>query len=326
MNNRGQRRLTPYPRITGRKRIGVREKGKATGGEEEKGVNSKIPAKERLNLQGFDVGVEHASGWSINNEQPKPKQPDPEESMKGADALIVRDAGEVNRVQYERIKELNMPLSDTAAQALPVTIRSGNAPDFKSRDPSDDVPLSTTLISPPKLTLRQFLNEGEKMGLDNSNTNALHDQQAKQIRRLDRRVGREVRSEMAISETSALSASDIIKGRQEGRERLQFTDKDRSKFNPLVAAGQTYAAFAFRPSISTQSSSYRNSMPGSTAAAFIERDDSMAGDTLEQIVTTNPDAVHNLIDKGTFSPEFRNLVEYPAILRRNLKPSNKATS
>ena len=303
--------MTPYPT-----RQPSSTKGRsylaADMDEEKKDELPPVPAREKLDTHAFDVGAEHASGWSLKDTKPKPVAPSDESSLTGVDALIIRDAGEVNRVQYERIKELKMPLSDSAAQHLPVTIRSGNAPDFMARDPNDTVQL-TTVTTSTSATNGPVLDEAQKMGLIHTHTEEMYSREARKIRYVDRYTARKMRGELARNTRTIDTAVDFNPGAP--------VPRSKTRYNPLMTPGQTFTAFNFKPTAKHGTVPTYDEMPGSVSSTFVPRLDSLAGNDLEQIVVVNPGATQNALDRSVFSPEFRNLQEYPPVMRPGLKPS-----
>lgn len=295
------RRATPYPR------------NPIKQGNEEVKEQAPIPPRERVNTQGFDVGAEHASGWSIKETQPKPLAPSDESNITGKDALIIRDAGEVNRVQYERIKELNMPLSDNAAQALPVTIRSGDAPDFNARDSSDDINLALTSIVSPVSSINALLDEGQKMGLKNSHTNEMYGSQARKIRTFDRHVGSMIKTSLAVDLSLAETAADLQS------PDAVFIRPRNVNYNPLVAPGQTYRSQQFKPKAAIGTMDVEDVMPGSASVAYVQRVDSIAGNGLEKLVVSNPLATQNALNQTIFNPRFRNQQQQPSIMQQSIR-------
>jgi hypothetical protein len=293
--------------------------------EESKEELPLVPERERIDTHGFDVGKEHASGWSVKSANPKPvggAELDPEKNP--MEALVVHDAGEVNRVQYERIKELKMPLSDNAAQRLPVTIRSGNAPDFKAESGTDMRPLtSSTITTPMRHVPVEYGNEALKMGLKRTYSDMSYAKEARNIRYNDRHVATTMRPDLACDYTLAPSAGDIPVGGHSstgGGYDDRLKSFRRVKYNSLIVPGQTFAARGFVPLIGPTSFDTTTEMPGSVACAFVPRDDTFSGDQLEKIVVVHPEATQNALDKGIFSPQYRNMGEYPSVIRSKLVP------
>ncbi len=281
-----------------------------------------VPPRERLDTHQLDVGAEHASGWSIKSNNPKPtgsdQQTKPDDSL---DPIVLRDAGEVNRVQYERIKELRMPLSDNAAQALPLTIRSGNAPDFKSRDPNDEIALSRSSINPGKLNSsnRVWRNQAAKMGLDDTSTPDAYKTTAMHIRLADRHVGAGVRASMAYDPGMARTATDLSPSGNGAAGKL-LRRPMRVRYNPLIAPGLPLMSKGFKPDTGPRSTDVADDLPGSVSSAYVARQDSEAANDLEQLVVTNAEATQNALDKGIFSPKYRNMQQYPAVVASMLRP------
>lgn len=92
----------------------------------------------------------------------------------------------------------------------------------------------------------------------------------------------------------------------------------------MIAPGSTYAAERFFPSPGASDPTPSTQMPGSVSSFFIPKQDTEAGDFLEKIVTSNPEATQNLLDRGAvFNPTFRNVQQYPSTMAHALDQFNK---
>lgn len=289
-----------------------------------------VPQRERLDTRQFDVGAEHASGWSLKAREPKPvgEENAANESVK-ADSILLRDAGEVNRVQFERIKELKMPLSDTGSQYLPVSIRSGNAPDFKSRDPSDERPLSSPNLTSEKPRVpNQWSNEASKMGFVRTSTERAYTLEADRIRRYDRHVASAAKKGLSCNYGLAPTVAELTDNYSKTSGYMKYPssvteDRRRVRYNPLIVPGQPRFSSGFSPSIGPMSMDVREDMPGSASVASVVRMDTEAGNELEKIVVVHPQATQNALDKGIFSPQYRNMSQYPSVIRHVLIPTRE---
>lgn len=283
--------------------------------EEEK----KMPESENIDLHGFDVGAEHASGWTLKNTQPKPPEAGKVDPNK-VDALVVRDAGEVNRTQYERINELRLPLSDNGAQKLPLTIRANLAPDFKSNQPSNRISLVPPGAPNPVQRPAIWLREPIKMGLNRSYDEERYQQEARIIRARDRYVARQLKKTLANNPSLGATA---IEAHGSGKVPYTPPDRGRVRYNPLIVPGMTYVANRFRPDPGPTETLPSEQMPGSVSSFFTPKADTYGGDFLEKLVTLNPQATQNALDRGAiFNPTFRNVQQYPSISAQRLDRFN----
>ena len=296
----------------------LKEARRAEGPLRSRGEDEDLPPEERLDVHGFDVGAEHGSGWSARVLNLQPEASETELNTEGDP--VVRDAGEVNRVQIERIKDLMLPLPANGVQTLPVTLQANSAPTFKSADPADqsihwNVGFTRLAEQPSPKPL--VLDEGQKMGLLPTSTEVDYLQTAMQIRQRDRYVTDfAVYPEMMYSPAQAQSVVSIFNSGSRGERPL---DVQKILPNPLIARGQTYDAMGFSPFVASERDP-EEQMVGAVGSTFTSRRDSYAGNELEKLVVINPLATQNALDKAVFTPQFRDFGEFPAAVRQYMMP------
>lgn len=279
--------------------------------QEEEEEETKVPERENLDLLGFDVGAEHASGWSLKGSQPKPPG-NGEVDAEGLDPVVVRDAGEVNRTQYERVKEMNLPLSDNAAMHLPISIKAGLAPEYQTK-----LDYQPELPKPPQKPPATSITEGRKMGLK-ADTEQMYHAGEVIIRKRDRHVAHSTRISRARDYGAALTADELTMQATGGYGKIPIRYA-RVRYNPLIAPGQTFVAHDFNPMVGPTEPNPAQQMPGSVSSFFVPKRDSEAGNQLEKLVTLNPEATQNLLDRGAvFNPMYRNVQQFPSTVTPRL--------
>ena len=194
---------------------------------------------------------------------------------------FVQDGGEANVAQSMRIAELQIPLPDKGQEGVDANVQpAAHLPD-KAPAPEDPTMDPAVDSAASNFHPSHYMpDEAVKMGLGSSHTERAYHRTASRIRESDLRL--------ALSQFGSDHSASWFDGSSAPPEQAYIPLSDQ--------------------------------LPGSVAATFVTRRENPVTNDIEQILVTNPEARRLLLDKGTFCTHYRNLPEYPAIMRQFLEP------